>query len=399
MIHQKKFYEPILETVGENISSINDVKAPHILIAGMGDCGLTMIKYIMRTAVLNCDHDDKPIVTIVDVDKKAMEKIYRHFPAVDEVLDLRHICKNIDDTSFLYDIRDAGRISYVISAFSGMTRGLQSINTIIRFLQSSKDSYPYTIPVAIRSSEANTSWKEIRRTLKKLEKAYNKNSRVNVSIHEFGRNDRVYCYSNMSAATLDKKERSVYNSLEKNAMKFNYAYSMHYDNKGKPLANKVDAGSVTDEERQEWDDLDYQYRQSCLTCSLNAEYINQVMDQLKFESHMEKLNQYISDNFQKTDSCSAWQKLKETDDPVLADLMEWEHLRWEAFMYSFGYIGNAGKEYHKKYHSFERTLPDHSTMKCFGLSHECLVDMSDLSDSTIAKDAINLVVYRELKRD
>lgn len=381
MLEKHRFHEPVFEILKDKAKtesvSIRDIPNVHILIAGLGSCGMSVFEKTLQTAVLKNLENGKTnlTVTIVDKDENVKKKIKTHYPMADKVAKIHYINQNIEREGLEVILDQYPQITYAAVCFSNQTSGYLMMDRIRKFITAEnirhKDDPAWLqdlcVPIAIRM-ETNNSYLPFLTEEKK--KKDEKRIRPEYTVFDFGNIADIYTVENIMRSSLDEK-----------AAVFNHNYQILLKKINEPYAKPVSV-------EKDWNSLNYERRESNRAVVLNAPYFHDLIHLIHADA------QLISEK-----NISEWDIMDNTmlskiENTVTEELVRLEHQRWCGFYYSYGFVGPCeNKKDNRKYMFVEE---DGKTM--YGQVHNCLVDYDRLkanteSASTIHYDLANVYQY------
>lgn len=370
MIRQHPFHEPVISLIDQenkSIESLSEIPAPHIVICGLGTCGMAVLETVMKTGVFNtgsaASTNKRTMVTVIDKNNQIKKVIEKEWPRIDQVLDLNFIYGDISESSVITAFEKLPRITYVALCYSQQKSNYIGLNQFKRYIRYANTTHSWrdmTVPIGVRMEE-NLSF------VRFIEEA------------EHCSDYTVFGFGNLE--TIIRMDNILRNDTEELAMSYNAAYSRLL-----AIVNKWKKPEGTKEDQ--WKTLNYELLRSNRAAVMNIPYFKEAIRLLK-------------PDLPDMDQLAAWAgnpgaMLKAIENTKTEQLVEMEHLRWMNFYYSLGYVGSCkSKNDRRKYMLYTE---DEQTW--FGQVHNCLIPYSDLKDNpetagTIHYDLANVIEYNE----
>ena len=372
MMEEHPFYEPNLKVLQKKAEEkpvgIQDVPDVHLVIAGLGTCGLMVLEKALQTAALkNPTEKNKGLwVTVIDRDRATERNMYTRFPGIENACHLHFIEQNVEREGLELKLDAINKqVTYVAICFSNQTTGYLTLDRMKKYITAEniahKDDGKWIkdlcVPMAIRM-EVNNSYLP-----------FLVETNPDYEVFDFGNVSEIFTIENVLRNKLDKK-----------AMDYNFRYQTVLKKIGDEYAAPTDA-------REEWYKLSYELRESSRAAALNAPYFHDLIKTIKADDYFTEAE---IDKWDIKDNSMIY----EMDGTVLDELAALEHWRWCCFYYSYGYIGACENPKDKRKFMFIETEKGRQ----YGQVHNCLVPYEQLKTNpdnlpTIHYDLANVYNY------
>lgn len=381
MLEKCRFHEPVFEVLKDRAEKenvrISDIPDTHVLIAGLGSCGMAVLEKALQTGVLkNIEEGRKNLtVTIIDRDESVKKKVHSRFPMAAEICDLHFITQNIEREGVEAQLDRYPQITYAAVCFSDQTGGWLMLDRLRKFITAENRRHEndpqwlhdLCVPIAVRL-ESNSSYLPF--LSEETGKKNTERRRPEYTVFDFGNISDIYTVENIIRSSLDER-----------AARFNHNYQV--------LLKKIrDEYAQPVSPEKDWNALNYERRESNRAAVLSAPYFHDLIhlvhadEQLDEEAAAEQWD--IHDN----------RMLKAIEGKVTEELVRLEHQRWNCFYYSYGFVGACPSS--KDNRSYMFLEKDGETV--YGQVHNCLVDYETLKSkpetaATIHYDLGNIYQY------
>ena len=368
MIRQHPFHEPVISLIdkeNKTIESLCEIPAPHIVICGLGTCGMAVLETVMKAGVFNtgstASTNRRTMVTVIDKNNQIKKVIEKEWPRIDQVLDLNFIYGDISESSVITAFEKLPRITYVALCYSQQKSnyiGLNQFKRYIRYANTAHNWPAMTVPIGVRMEE-NLSF------IRFIEEA------------EHCDDYTVFGFGNLE--TIIRMDNILRNKTEELAMSYNAEYQ-----KLLAIISRDPEPKVSKEDQ--WKELSYELLRSNRAAVMNIPFFKEAIRLLRPDlPSMEQLTEWAG---------KPGAILPEIENTKTEQLVEMEHLRWMNFYYSLGYVGSceSGKD-KRKY-----MLHKEGDQTWFGQVHNCLIPYSELkanptTNGTIHYDLSNVIAY------
>lgn len=348
------------------------VKNPHLLIVGFGRYGKAVFeKALLMGTCSPCSAVrgyEKFRITVVDQNaEKWKEEMYDRYPRLDRICDVEFVQLDVRSRKLMQALSQISMFTYAAVCFKEQTLSILTMMELAKYTSMCLGKNSHTsIPIAVRMETDGA----IVQYMQKMPFELNKKTERLVSyndIHVFGTRKNILTRECLINTQMEQKARKFHVIYEREAANL-YEY--------KDYGNEIPA----------WNTLDFEKKESNRV---------QVLNQSLFQTLIERLGP-LPEKEKVLISSSSVEQIREVLNryPVLDLLAQLEHKRWNAFAYTYGYIG-----YGKPKRTFQK-IQEKDRMY-YGEVHDCLIDsweemkQDDEAAATILFDVCSLYGYQE----
>lgn len=372
MLEKHRFHESVFEILKDKADtekvSIQDIPDVHILIAGLGSCGMMVFEKALQTAVLKNLEKGKAnlTITIVDRDENVKKKVKTHYPMADKVATVHYINQNIEREGLEITLDKYPQITYAAVCFSNQTSSYLMMDRIRKFITAENIRHnddpawmkDLCVPIAIRM-ETNNSYLPF--LTEKINKNDTERTRPEYTVFDFGNIADIYTVENIMRSSLDEK-----------AAVFNHNYQILLTKINDPWAKPVSV-------EKDWNDLNYERRESNRAVVLNAPYFHDLIHLIHADKELVSESNISEWDIQTNDM------LARINNTVTEELVRLEHQRWCGFYYSYGFVGPCENAKDNRKYMFA----EEDGKAVYGQVHNCLVDYERLKEKTQTANTIH----------